>query len=571
MNINYNHSSKEIKDNYFEINNKEKIDEVIIVIKDDMDYEKDFEIPIKNITYSDLNIIEKDINQISELANKKKIVEDEYESEKSKLNDIIKEINKITEEQKNLEQLIYNKKSSETNILFCGLGNSIFKYYNENETLLRKTKNKTIELNSQKEEISKSKNELDKKLTKIETSINHNEKEIINKTNILLKSGFSIDSLPFTFANFDLSLSLEDQESIEFRRTANMNKIKNIVSYIDEATTFVEKNKNDIIKEFCNEKVDIDKVTFKFKSFGGETHNGGKSPFLITFFVEEPESTRDFLKIVYKPRDSLIDIEVLKLISDISKQKEELNFPKYKIISYKNTGSLWEFISGDTLNEIEKKNNFYSNTLLKSINEDAKIKLLKTTIYLDNIFKKINLTDLNPANIIVSDQNAIIYPIDLEAFDKNETPSGFDLIINKIKNETNEIELTTKEIENQKDDEEINKLIEKFNFIKEKIVKRYVPISTTTIQEKLFYSDGPQQLSKELKKELTKQNFKIKVGLNDLENFLSEDRKQGDVPYFTLVEDIVYYGLPESKRPIAKFIKETSEDKEKSEDIDIDN
>jgi hypothetical protein len=558
MNINYNYSQKDQMDNYQEINIHKNTDEIIIEKENIINDYYGFNIEIKNKDVNEFKIVEKEISHICKLADEHIRAKEKYNLEKSKFNNIKKQIDELIENKKCLEEIIDKEKTNNINSLFCGLSGFIFNNSNENEIRLKEIITIISELNKQEKELLILKDELEEQVRKKYLRLANAEENAITKINLLLQSGFSIDSLPFSFIKLTQYFDEEDPKSVEFSHKANLNKIKNILSYINETTDFVKKNKEDIIKNFYDKAIDIKEVTFKFKSFSGETHNKGKNPFLITFSVGELESKSEFLKVVYKPRNALIDIAVLELLSEINKEKGELIFPEYKIISYEENGSFWEFINGDTLKETK------GFALQENANEEFKIKLLKTITYLDDVFIKINLMDMNEENIIISDKTPNIYPIDLEAFDKNQTLSEFDHIITKIKNEVPEHELIIDNIKKHSDKKEIKELISEFNIKKEKIVKRFVPISTALIESVLFSLGGPLELSLIIKTELKKQNFNLLVDLTDLENFLSEDREQGDVPYFTLVEDIVYYGFPESKRPIAKF-------KKTSEDVDIDN
>ena len=119
----------------------------------------------------------------------------------------------------------------------------------------------------------------------------------------------------------------------------------------------------------------------------------------------------DDIDYVLKPRKSELDIKILELFNEINLAGfEDLKLPYYEIYSHPTLDySLWEFIT--TTAELRPVPAVY----LIDFEDDEERKQIqrKNLEFLNNISKKIGLTDLHYENVILS--NNTFYPIDLES------------------------------------------------------------------------------------------------------------------------------------------------------------
>lgn len=218
-------------------------------------------------------------------------------------------------------------------------------------------------------------------------------KNLINQENMI---NFDIDEI--IYFNFRWHNTYDEKV-----RSQILKKYDNLKKYIIEnCQTLISQNFN--TGKFININIE--------KDFHSDNHGSEFNVYLLNINGK---------KIVFKPRDSLLDIAIIKLFKTINNTHILSNkLPEFIIINYKNY-SFWQYIEPDEItdhnclsNNIHTKFINFNNKIVKvpiddlsviSI-RDKNLKLLNTICY------KIGITDLHEENIII--RNNMFYPIDLE-------------------------------------------------------------------------------------------------------------------------------------------------------------
>ncbi|MBS4169114.1 hypothetical protein PARA125_001767 [Parachlamydia sp. AcF125] len=149
---------------------------------------------------------------------------------------------------------------------------------------------------------------------------------------------------------------------------------------------------------------------FHLKILGGDDHNHGKSPILVTFTSLQDKST--LLEVVYKPRNAHTDKAILELFAAINALPEESKsgpaLPFYKI-EHINDGkaSIWEYIKGDGL--IMGASTTVKYMLPGEKRDNAEKNLLR----LEQVCSRAGITNLHMENVLLTSHGELI-PIDLE-------------------------------------------------------------------------------------------------------------------------------------------------------------
>ena len=326
--------------------------------------------------------------------------------------------------------------------------------------------------------------------------------ELNKKYNDLIKSK---TEYPIEFASgFFLSCSIMTVNDFIFAGEVTINRFLNKIVYEIEVMGFLENHRQFIAENFLADFPHLYPKDLVFRmnpaSEQQETHNQGKSTYIITISSWRLPPDGFIRKIVFKPRDALIDqaiVETFKAINDLSLEyrsgsKKEL--PVYKIFSFPEMQvSLWEYVNGTLLKDHQPKDRgrqhavYSAGDYIEQIEEvlsqrynrkigktdQAAIDKLKAQLdRLDQILTTMQCSDLHLENVVLQGSHLAVkfVPIDLENLQL--TRKGRRQPLSQLGGNPKEVELTDQEIV----------LIQQF---KEKTVTipfRHLLISTMTLR-----------------------------------------------------------------------------------------
>jgi hypothetical protein len=314
-----------------------------------------------------------------------------------------------------------------------------------------------------------------------------------------------------------------------------LNKVYNRFQYENEVLENVNKDRDLLFKEF---NVPID-AEIKVLILPGETHNGGKKACLIGY-----KQDGKIIKFVYKPRDSRVDQEILSTFQKInSLQQEEKSqpylLPEYKIVNLSdNKASIWEYIPGPNLGKKGGAPTPAGKDKRITSNENLKKQLLR----LDDVLSKMNVSDLHGENVILkkNEEEVIteVVPVDLEnVYIQPNRKIPTNLRTGEIRENLKEEwkELTGAE----------NALIKEFINKSSGLLVRYIPIGTTQLIGLIATIDNADAFANLLKNGLKQDGIQFTSDESTIKKKLLEDLLQEDVPFFTEIKGIVYYGTPD--------------------------
>jgi len=371
---------------------------------------------------------------------------------------------------------------------------------------------------------------------------------------------------------FEFMLTLEQAK----HRTVSLR------SFIDQSEKFLFRNKDTLHRqlvqaELIEKSEEIEKITCSPLSSSSkrETHNEGKSPLLVTIELKGGKEKH----FVLKPRNSIVECAVLALCGQLKEFKLFQNLlPSYFIYSFQKSNKEWNWESCDALEEFSLWE-YIDGTDLRDLGcspfkgidiflggcewlepNDRKILQQKYTA-MKSLFKQMHITDLHPENFmlrgvrlnpkisssrkeeikksialnqdprltrddLIIDPNLLdIVPIDLESVDTHTTASK------SIDNEFTR-ELTS--------NPQMSTLIKEFTENVNTIPVRYIIIGTELLSLLIFNFNDSQRLYNEIANEGEKR-FQ-KVHKDNLKQLIELSYFYRDVPYFTLLEDRLYYG-----------------------------
>ena len=317
-----------------------------------------------------------------------------------------------------------------------------------------------------------------------------------------------------------------------------VNQIYNRISYRSEILNNLKANRKLLEAEFSvpqNAKLGI-------KWLKGEGHNQGRKAVIIGY-----EKDGEMQQLVYKPRDSRIDKEILETfrqINDLHKNStSQSQLPQYKIVNLNdNKSSVWEFIEGEHPKAkirigrakkvvITSAHNFVSNK--KCISE-----LASSLAYMNKILHSIYVSDLHGENIIFQKNSDGLYcaivPIDLEnvyicdpngPLELNPAPStglGGHL--------TSTLSAQEKEITDQ------------FKRKAHQFQVRYIPIGTFKLSGFITGLDTQQTFLNLLREILSGDKIRPEMNYEVVRKAYVRDVLNRDVPFLSEHNGSIYYG-----------------------------
>lgn len=286
---------------------------------------------------------------------------------------------------------------------------------NEIDTLRNKKKNSNLIIDKIENEIK----QLEEDIINNRKEFNPSIKSIITKDKIYYyeetkKTCIDKINILKNLINQENMINFDIDEIIYFNfRWHNMydEKVRSqILKKYDNLKKYIIENCHTLILQNFNTGKFID-INIE-KDFISDNHGSNFNVYLLNINGK---------KIVFKPRDSLLDIAIIKLFKTINNTCILYSkLPEFIIINYKKY-SFWEYIESD---EITDHNCLSNNIHTKLINFNNKI--VKVPIYDSNVISirdknlkllnticyKIGITDLHEENIIIRDN--MFYPIDLE-------------------------------------------------------------------------------------------------------------------------------------------------------------
>ena len=284
--------------------------------------------------------------------------------------------------------------------------------------------------------------------------------------------------------------------------------------------------------------LDLKHVSFKLFSSGSETHNRGKLPIKIVFFLGETE----LFSIFYKPRDAQVDEKIIQTFSDLNAlSKEEKSsdafLPVYKIVNLVNNGeslSLWEFIEGEHL----QGNSAGDVIKILSISEQEKKSLYQQLLRLESVCTFLNISDLHLENLVfthLGQGSPQVIPVDLESAQPGNATGLFSI-------DPEILPFTKAEIT----------ILEKS---KERIGEcsvRFVPIPTSHFLAGLTRCDSFVLMASFIQGAIQKKSYALCIPKDELEWLVLNDFLHNDVPYLTEYKSQIYYVTPSEKKLIAR-------------------
>lgn len=348
------------------------------------------------------------------------------------------------------------------------------------------------------------------------------------------------------------------KDELSYLRNRLTNSLKNISNFSINTYNSIMSDRIQIIKTFKpNMPIDnLDRIKVDLSIIGDDLHNQGKIPMLVKLTLDGDE----FLRVVYKPRNAETDKSIIELFKDLNKlETTNTKLPTCEILDLgDNKGTIWEFVEGyqfsngchnkeaNTLQELIglKKDDISilgleAANLINKIQDDTmKLKFQNNLERLQNVCKKIGVTDLHFENFILKNDMMLVL-IDLEVIDP------------RMKQQTGlyprdkEPKLT---LLSEKEEE----LITKFNQDQKNKTCRITLVDTKVFKDNIHYLTRIKLIAQEISTLLIK-NLNCEILQLNLENFVLQDGKNGDIPIFTLKDEVIYYGYPEQGNKIARL------------------
>lgn len=326
--------------------------------------------------------------------------------------------------------------------------------------------------------------------------------------------------------------------------------IMNKKIYEEEIKITIKNNLNSICKEFFPSITDSKNITFTKESFPGpiETHNQGKSPCIIRFW----NGTTELGKLVCKARSAEAEHALMQLFKKINLAKKSHNQVLHtcRILQIGENMSMWEFVDGTPLPKplvnqegpLPLKNSILNHKFISrnKITKAGKENLISQLDWIDTIANKIKIGDLNYENFLII----------------NISSDNPKLVLIDGENRQNLKSFTT-EIGGNRDrfsTTEIEELLDNFNKDQAHNLHWRVILADSQVLFNL-YNNATEIV--ELLKELTKflsDDFQLSVDNQELMNLLILDYLNGDIPYFTEYQGIMYHGGVRSDGRLGKEI-----------------
>lgn len=328
----------------------------------------------------------------------------------------------------------------------------------------------------------------------------------------------------------------------ELLKTQILNIVCNRVFYIGKMSRFIQKHLQVIASNFYEDYTN--QANFQFEivfnphckgDLPDETHHKGEIPFRVNFFLASINSTPSVFvfSVFIKPRDAVIDIAVLEVFKKLNLDKT-LNpkLPVYKIITI-DKYSIWAFIKGCAHEKT-------ANLAIDKFKNDGKItidqadELLKKLRVLDAACEKLTVSDLHLKNVIFTDLDTAspnIVPIDLESLQPEAKQTGL-------------YNVSTASAQYEWSDYAI-KVLQAFN--PKNYPFRVVPLETKFFTNALNSPWDLKQIISDIQGFFNKK-YNMERDKPFLKRLLLEDFLQGDVPYFTEYQDVLYWGKSDGVR-----------------------
>lgn len=444
--------------------------------------------------------------------------------------------------------------------------------------------------------------------------------KIKNKYNLERFSDFLI----FAAAKKDV---LSEEESFLFAKEMFLNRAVNRIHYFSEIIENILENIDIIKYEFFKknetftdlkylETADLTKRLFSkaqmkdkksiYFSIGGsdrkliiaiaiseknDGHNKGKSVAFVKFYQVQKKQKSEIGRLVYKPRDSSLDqqiIELFRKINNLENRSFKTELPVYKIINLEDkNASFWEYIEGITFDDIEKKTSvghivlnlnkylnsgiqFFKNSHednLKQLNiseEEFKIleqdinkiqyDSLKILMRLDDILSKLSISDQHGENVkflLRKDKSSGRYKPSIICIDLENRP-GENTQLFDCKIEKEKAKNILKEDNKELNDEE-KKTIEEFKEKIMKITSRYIILDSDLLN--LFsHNCNYNQMFNDLIESLKNQKFIRRMDDHNLRVNILVDIFNNDISYFTYQQHKLFYGpFPLEEKLLGQF------------------
>lgn len=321
-----------------------------------------------------------------------------------------------------------------------------------------------------------------------------------------------------------------------------------------EIWRLVQQEQHRILDQFYRSmSQDEVKIDVQFKD--QETHHQGKCPALVKF---ESKTSGETCKVIYKPRDALIDRDVLCLFRDMGplhvyESVSPVVLPHYDILCL-NQCSFWQYIEGiDTVwrigaqrgRRIEsyKPSDFVENS--SAVEDEHRKQLRVQLLAIEGVAAAIHLHDLHGENVLLTEEQSIV-PIDFECIGPGQLTSLF----------SPPVPVKTVELS-----QEQRNRIDAFQKDALHRTTRLVCMPTKLLAPLCTGSD-PHVFAMKVIPNIAENLKRFGYHLTDLENLrlgLYRDLLHGDVPYLSAQEGIVYIGLPEEGLKIGRLITEVGE------------
>lgn len=318
--------------------------------------------------------------------------------------------------------------------------------------------------------------------------------------------------------------------NVEFIREQTLNHCVNHIHFQQQIQETVQTHKRRIFLEFCPERlrgIDPDEFVVTIYPVSSETHHGGKVSARVDFSFHDDVQFCVFLK----PRSATIDSKVIDLFRRLNALPlEERSYPQrlpeYKILQIPaggETWSVWEFIEGSS--ELGTSAEGIVTAIQGAERRDC---VAKDLLRLEQVSRAIHLSDLHIENLIFIYDNpgvSSVVPIDLESIQIGSATGLYDQDM---------------EVAGLSDAEMA--IVMGFQLELRGVDYRLVPIPTGTFLGGISSCDNIQEISQRTAEGIAKFGFRPTVSKQALEKLILCDFLQNDIPYFTVREDVVYYG-----------------------------
>ena len=349
-----------------------------------------------------------------------------------------------------------------------------------------------------------------------------------------------------------------------------LNLLTNQLLYVQKVRNSIAENLDKVLKHYMPNQIVSGDIQIDLSDIGLsiDPHNGGASPLLVK--LSDDKGTQ--LKIVYKPRDAKLDKKIIELFGDINTVNKDTDIstygysllPVYKILSADDLrlpdgqeGSLWEYIDGPVQKSLHaddisaqcgiKPGQFsYKavSTFVKLIGEqkpqDQALTVKKKYLFdqlgkLEKILTQLRVADLQSENIIIrgldSDRPEIV-PIDLEAIQYGKKYIRTGLVRPEDSDEAGP--LTAPEQE----------LVECFKLSQNGYISRILPARTSSFMKSASSIAKAILNVSKISQELERRGYEMLVDKSQLFRWIERQLIQGDVPYFTELNNVVHIGHP---------------------------